>query len=274
MREMPSTPRRLARAVGCASSLGLAVLAIAATPGAATTDAATGAATPGATTDAATTGAATPGAAASAGETGCVLLAVHLAREEFWSLNRVSAGGVSCTAARGLVRSWVVAAAAGRIPGRVTAGALTPGHMIIFGRFGPPGMFEGYTCRWANVEPGPHEAFLPGKGRCSSAGAVVTWSFRAAVNPTLGQVRGCAGAVVVGRASVSTIRARTVSCARAKSVIRYLLVHRVIRPGPRGLRLVRARALGFRLSHTGLDVRAQHGPEWFSFRLYFETCGC
>jgi hypothetical protein len=217
---------------------------------------------------------AAPRATASAGETSCGLVAVHLSREELWSLNSVGASGVPCDAARALVRSWVLAVADGRIPARVTAGVVTPGNMIVFGRFGPPYGFEGYTCRWASVKPSPHSAFLPGKGRCSSGGAMVTWAFRAASNPTLGQVRGCAGGVTVGNAVVSTIRARTVSCARAKTVIRYLLVHRVIRAGRHGLRLVRPQALGFRLSHEGPEFRAQRGQTWFSFRLYLETCGC
>lgn len=245
MREMPPVPRRRVRAIGCAAILSLALVAVTAAPR----------------------------AAASSAETSCGLVAVHLSREDFWSLNRVGASGVPCAAARSLVRSWVVAAADGRIPGRVTAGVVTARGVIVYGRFGPPYGFDGYTCRWANVNPSPRSAFLPGKGRCSSGGAVVTWAFRGASNPTLGQVRGCAGGVTLGHAVVSTIRARTVSCARAKSVIRYLLAHRVI-SGRRGPQVLRGRALGFRLSHRGWEFRAQHGQTWFSFRLYWYSCGC
>jgi hypothetical protein len=146
--------------------------------------------------------------------------------------------------------------------------------VIVYGRFGPSGVFQGYTCRWMNVKPGPHTAYLPGRGRCTSAAAVVNWSYRGVSNPTLGQVRGCAGTVSLGHAQATTIRARSVSCAHAKQVIRHLLARRAIRPGPRGLRIVNARVLGWRLSHHGGDFRARRGHPWFSFHLLWYSCGC
>jgi len=194
---------------------------------------------------------------------------------DYWSMNRVHAVGVACASARGLVRAWAGALAAGRIPARVVFGAVNAHGVIVWGRFGPTYRFEGYTCRWANVKPRPHEAYQPGKGRCSSGGGAVSWSFHGALNPTLGQVRGCPGTVAFGPASASTIRARGITCAHAKRMIRYLLTHRLIRPAPyRGLRLVRTRVLGFRLSHHGLQFQARRGQSRFSFFLYWIECGC
>jgi len=247
---MSPAPRRWACSIGCAATLGLALLA----------------------------SGAVPRAAASAGESSCGLVVVRVdarASYHYWSMNRVHAGGVACTTARGLVRDWAVALAAGRIPARVIFGAVNAHGVIVWGRFGPRYGFEGYTCRWANVKPGPHAVYQPGAGRCRSGGAVVSWSFHGALNPTLGQVRGCPGTVASGPASATTIRARAITCARAKRVIRYLLTHRLIRPAPsRGLRLVRTTVLGFRLSHQGLEFRARRGHSQFSFALYWISCGC
>jgi hypothetical protein len=246
---MSPTPRRWVCAVLLAASLGLAVLAFGAAPR----------------------------AAASAGEGNCGLVAVRVDAKAYyyWSVNRVQASGVACATARGLVRDWAVALAAGRIPARVIFGAVNAHGVIVWGRFGPPYVFEGYTCRWANVKPGPHPGYQPGAGRCSSGGAAVSWSFHGASNPTLGQVRGCPGTVTFGPASATTIRARAITCARAKGMIRYLLTHRLIRPAPvSGLRLVRTQVLGFRLSHQGLEFRAQRGQSQFSFVLYWIACGC
>lgn len=246
---MSPRPRRWARAIGGAGTVGLVLLAFGAAPR----------------------------AAASAGESSCGLVALRMNTKaySYWSMNRVQAGGVACASARGLVRDWAVALAAGRIPTRVIFGGKNAQGVIVWGRFGAPYAFEGYTCRWANVKPGPHDSFQPGEGRCSSGGAVVSWSFHSATNPTLGQVRGCPGTFAVGPAAVSTIRASAITCARAKQTIRYLLKHRLIRPAPyRGLRLVRTRVLGFRLSHHGLGFRAQRGGSWFSFIVYWIDCGC
>lgn len=246
---MSPTPRRWVPAVWLAAILGSAVL---------------------------TFGAA-PRAAASAGESNCGLVAVRVDARAYyyWSMNRVHATGVACAVARGLVRDWAVALAAGRIPARVLFGAVNAHGVIVWGRFGPPYGFEGYTCRWANVKPGPHPVYQPGAGRCSSGGAAVSWSFHGALNPTLEKVRGCPGTVAFGPASATTIRARAMTCARAKRMIRYLLTHRLIRPAPSsGLRLVRTRVLGFRLSHQGLEFRARRGQSWFSFVLYWIDCGC
>ena len=246
---MSPTPRRWARRVGCASSVGLAVLALGAAGG----------------------------AAASAAESTCGMVALHLrgvGPSSYWSLNRVRASGVSCTAARGLVRSWAVAAGEGRIPGRVIFGGVDARGVIVYGRFGPPYGFDGYTCRWASVNPGSHAGFLPGAGRCSSGGGVVSWSYRGETNPTLGPVRGCAGTVAHGPAVATTIRARTVTCVGAKRMIRYLLAHGVIRSGQRWPRLVRTHALGFRLTQQQAEFRARRGRSWFSFYLYWYLCGC
>jgi hypothetical protein len=162
---MSPAPCRWAWAVWCAAALGLAVLAFGAAPR----------------------------AAASAGESSCGTVAVRIDAKAYyyWSMNSVDASGVACATARGLVRDWAVALGAGRIPARVIFGGVNARGVIVWGRFGAPYGFEGYTCRWANVKPGPHSVFQPGVGRCSAGGAVVSWSFHGAVNPTLGQVRGC-----------------------------------------------------------------------------------
>jgi hypothetical protein len=249
MPAMSPSPRRCAAAVWGVATLGLALIAF----------------------DAA------PGAAASARQRSCGLVAVRVDAKayHYWSMNRVHASGVACAAARGLVRDWAVALAAGRIPAQVVFGAVNAHGVIVWGAFGPAYRFEGYTCRWANVKPGPHAVYQPGGGRCRSGGAVVSWSFHGALNPTLGQARGCPGTVTVGPASATTIRTRAMTCARAKRMIRYLLTHRLIRPAPhRGLRLVRRRVLGFRLFHQGLDFRARRGQSRFSFVLYWLECGC
>jgi hypothetical protein len=163
---------------------------------------------------------------------GCGLVAVRVDAKaySYWSMNRVHASGVACAAARGLVRDWAVALAAGRIPARVLFGTVNAHGVIVWGGFGPPYRFEGYTCRWANTKPGPHDIDQPGAGRCRSGGAVVSWSFHAALNPTLGQVRGCPETVAVGPVSATTITAHAITCTRAKRVIRYLLTHRLVRP--------------------------------------------
>jgi len=246
---MSPRARRWARAIGSAGTVGLALLAFGAAPG----------------------------AAASAGESSCGLVVVRVTTKAYyyWSMNRVQAGGVACASARGLVRDWAVALAAGRIPTRVEFGGVNAQGVIVWGRFGARYAFDGYTCRWANIKPGPHDFLQPGEGRCRSGGDVVTWSFHSATNPTLGQVRGCPGAFAVGPADVSTIRASAITCTAAKRMIRYLLVHKLIRPAPyRGLRLVRTRVLGFRLSHHGLGFRAGRGGSWFSFIVYWVDCGC
>jgi hypothetical protein len=195
-------------------------------------------------------------------ESSCGLVAVRVDAKAYycWSMNQVSASGVACAAARGSVRDWAVALAAGRIPARVIFGPVNARGVIVWGRFGAPYLFEGYTCRWANVKPGQ---------------TVVSCSLHGALNPTLSQVRGCPGTVAFGPASATTIRVRAIGCARAKRMIRYLLTHRLIRPAPyRGLRLVHTRVLGFRLSHQGLEFRARRGHSRFSFVLYWLDCGC
>ncbi len=220
---------------------------------------------------------AAPGTAASAGGSSCGVVAVRINARAYyyWSMNRVQASGVACAPARGLVRDWAVAAAAGRIPGRVVLATNARG-VLVYGRFGAPYGFEGYTCRWMNVNPGRHySGFQPGDGRCSSGGAVISWSFHSASNPTLAHVRGCPGIIARGPAQATTIRARAMTCAGAKRIIRYVLAHHLIRPARyRGLRLVRSRALGFRLSHRGLEFRARRGQSQVSFVVYWIDCGC
>lgn len=246
---MSPTPRRWGRIFVSAMSVGVAVAALGGAPG----------------------------AAASGGGSSCGVVSVRINAKAYyyWSVNRVHAGGVACAPARGLVRDWAVAAAAGRIPGRVIL-AVNARGVIVYGRYGAPYAFEGYTCRWMNVKPSPHySGFQPGAGRCSSGAAVVSWSFHSASNPSVGQVRGCPGRVVRGPAQATTIRARAMSCAVAKRVIRYLLAHHLIRPARyRGLRLVRSRVLGFRLSHHGLEFQARRGQSRFSFVVYWIDCGC
>jgi hypothetical protein len=56
-------------------------------------------------------------------------------------MNQVSASGVACAAAGGLVRDWAVALAAGRIPARVIFGAVNARGVVVYGRFGPPYLF-------------------------------------------------------------------------------------------------------------------------------------
>jgi hypothetical protein len=112
-----------------------------------------------------------PLAAAGSDGGGCGVVAVHVVgRSSYWSVNTVSATGVSCGTARGLVRGWAVAAADGRIPGRVTAGKVNARGVIVYGQFGPSWVFRGYVCRWMNVSPGPHAGYLPGRGDAIQGG--------------------------------------------------------------------------------------------------------
>jgi hypothetical protein len=191
-----------------------------------------------------------------------------------WSANEVTATGVSCVAARSLVRAWDIAVDRRQIPERVLT-VFDKSNTLVVGRFGPRYRFDGYTCRWMSLLPPPGAPpYLRGAGRCRRGSATVSWSFRVALNPSQGKVIGCQRPAPWKHGVAANLRVRGTTCASARHVLTAALNHHAIR-------LVRGRLVpaahpvdGYTFSQRGEVFVARRGRALITFSFCWFNVNC
>lgn len=217
---------------------------------------------------------ASPAVAGGGGTCGHMLVAPPTNGNPVWSADQVTATGVSCAAARSLVRAWDIAVDRRQIPERVLR-VVDKSNTVVVGRFGPAYSFHGYTCRWMNLLPPPGApSYLRGAGRCRRGSATVSWSFRVAVNPSQGKLIGCRRAATWKHGVAANLRVRGTTCATARHVLTFALNHGAIRVI--GGRLVPAGHAvdGYTFSRRGQVFIARRGSAQITFNFCWLNVNC
>ncbi|MGH3266915.1 MAG: hypothetical protein ACRDNS_33605 [Trebonia sp.] len=189
----------------------------------------------------------------------------------FYSVNRVTAHGASCAAARRLVGAWARAAQANKIPESVVEA--TAGGVIVYGRPGARYRFHGYTCRWTNTDPGK-SSFLPGRGRCQAGSAVIAWGYRGQTNPSFGGFTGCKQAVRWTDGDANALRVHKISCARAQRTVSDALSHGLLRHSGGGILIARRVFDGFTFHPRGGAITARRGVARIDFYVCWYRVNC